>query len=137
MSKVNDFCMIGELGLLITASTDKTLRIFKVQVRDEEDAGTQAEVGQVSLVSVANFSRDSNHRALQLSYERKRNLLLVLNSDNTIEVFKVNVDKPEAILKKLVRQEKKKAAKRTHSEMEEQDDEAPVKRTVDKEQLQK
>lgn len=86
---------------------------------------------------MANFSRDSNHRALQLSYERKRNLLLVLNSDNTIEVFKVNVNKPEAILKKLVRQEKKKAAKRTHSEMEEQDDEAPVKRTVDKEQLQK
>ena len=119
MSKVNDFCMIGELGLLITASTDKTLRIFKVQVREEEDASTQAEVGQVSLVSVANFSRDSNHRALQLSYERKRNLLLVLNSDNTIEVFKVNVDKPEAMLKKLVRQEKKKAAKRTHGEMEE------------------
>ena len=30
MSKVNDFCMIGDLGILITASTDKTLRIFKV-----------------------------------------------------------------------------------------------------------
>jgi len=42
-----------------------------------------------------------------------------MNSDNTIEVFKVNVNKPEAILKRLVRQEKKKAAKRTHSEMEE------------------
>ena len=118
MSKVNDFCMIGELGLLITASADKTLRIFKVLVKHEDDASTRAEVGQVSLVSVANFSRASNHRALQLSYERKRNVLLVLSSDNTIEVFKVNINKPEAILKKLVRSEKKKALKRTHAEMD-------------------
>ena len=45
MSKVNDFCLVGELGLLITASADKQLRIFKIKVKEEADAGSQAEVG--------------------------------------------------------------------------------------------
>ena len=103
MSKVNDFCLIGELGMLITVSTDKVLRIFKVIVKEESDAETQAEVGLVSMVSVASLNRESSHRALQLSYERKRNLLLVLSSDNTIELFKVNINKPESILNKLIR----------------------------------
>ena len=40
--------------------------------------------------------------------------MLVLSSDNQLEVFKVNISKPETILKKLVRAEKKKALKRTH-----------------------
>ena len=44
MAKVNDFCIIGELGLLLTVSTDKFIRIFKVQVNEE--AGT-SELGQV------------------------------------------------------------------------------------------
>lgn len=33
MNKVNDFCIIGALGLLVTVSTDKFLRIFKVEVK--------------------------------------------------------------------------------------------------------
>ena len=48
MSKVNDFCIIGALGLLVTASTDKFLRIFKVEIKSGSDS---AEVGQVYLVS--------------------------------------------------------------------------------------
>ena len=40
--------------------------------------------------------------------------MLVLSADNLLEVYKVNVSKPETILKKLVRAEKKKALKRTH-----------------------
>ena len=44
--------------------------------------------------------------------------MLVLSADNQLEVFKVNVSKPETILKKLIRSEKKKALKRTHKEME-------------------
>lgn len=62
---------------------------------------------------------------------------MVLSSDNQLEVFKVNVNKPETILKKMVRAEKKKALKRTHKQVEESEsgaDEAtaPVKRSVDK-----
>jgi hypothetical protein len=49
-----------------------------------------------------------------VDYDRKRNLLMVLSADNQLEVFKVNTNKPETILKKLVRAEKKKAVKRTH-----------------------
>ena len=62
--------------------------------------------------------KESTHRALQCEYDRKRNLLLVLSADNQMEVFKVNVNKPETILKKLVRAEKKKALKRTHKQFE-------------------
>jgi len=51
MSKVNDFCIVGGLGLLVTASTDKFLRIFKVEVKSETNSTSIAEVGQVYLVS--------------------------------------------------------------------------------------
>lgn len=33
MSKVNDFCVVGELGLLVTTSVDKFMRIFKIDVK--------------------------------------------------------------------------------------------------------
>jgi len=55
MSKVNDFCMVAELGLLITASSDKFLRIFKVEMKSAADAGSITEVGQVHLVSTSSF----------------------------------------------------------------------------------
>lgn len=55
MTKVNDFCIVGELGLLVTASTDKFLRIFKVEVRSETDSSSVVEVGQVYLVSTTSF----------------------------------------------------------------------------------
>ena len=58
---------------------------------------------------------------------------MVLSSDNLIEVFKVNVDKPESIYKKLKRAEKKKALKRTHAELEGAE---PAVKKVDKEKLQ-
>ena len=45
MQKVNDFCLIGELGLLITASVDKQMRIFKVEVINESEATMKAEIG--------------------------------------------------------------------------------------------
>ena len=43
---------------------------------------------------------------------------MVLSADNQLEIFKVNVDKPKTILKKLMRSEKKKALKRTHKEFD-------------------
>ena len=45
---------------------------------------------------------------------------MVLSADNQLEVFKVNVNKPKTILKKMVRAEKKKAMKRTHKQYEQQ-----------------
>ena len=55
MSKVNDFCIVAELGLLVTASSDKFLRIFKVEMKSEAEAGSVTEVGQVHLVSTTSF----------------------------------------------------------------------------------
>jgi len=116
MAKVNDFCIIGELGLLLTISSDKFIRIFKLEVSNgEADATT---IGQVQLFSTTSFPKESGSRGLQMDYDKKRNLLLVLSADNQLEVFKVNVNKPDAILKKLVRSEKKKALKRTHQQLE-------------------
>jgi hypothetical protein len=112
MSKVNDFVLIGELGILVAASTDNTLRIFSVEQNAE---------GAVSLKYVSKVQKESGARVLQITFERKAKVLLVLNSDSTLELFKVNIDNPDAILKKLVRAEKKLlGAKRTHEEMEEE-----------------
>ena len=47
MSKVNDFCIVQELGLLVTASSDKFLRIFKLEMKKEADVGSITEVGQM------------------------------------------------------------------------------------------
>jgi len=146
MAKVNDFAIIAELGLLVTTSSDKFLRIFKLEIRSEAEAKSIAEVGQIHLVSTTSFSKSSTQRGLQVEYDKKRHLLLVLSVDNQLEIFKINVSKPKTILKKMIRAEKKKALKRTHKEMEEakgsddesvQDDAAPIKRTVDKEAIQK
>ena len=114
MSKINDFTIVAELGLLVTASSDKFLRIFKIEIKDEFNAGSVAEIGQIALVSTTSFQKESGQRTLQVEYDTKRHLLLILSSDNQLEVFKVNISKPETILKKLVRAEKKKALKRTH-----------------------
>ena len=56
MQKVNDFCLIGELGLLITASVDKQLRIFKVEVIGEAEASMKSEIGQVTLKSLSSIN---------------------------------------------------------------------------------
>lgn len=114
MSKVNDFCIVDELGLLVTASSDKFLRVFKIEIKTQADAGSLAEVGHISLVSTTSFLKESSQRGIQCEYDSKRNLLMVLSADNQLEVFKVNVNKPKTILKKMVRAEKKKALKRTH-----------------------
>ena len=82
MSKVNDFCIVAELGLLVTASSDKFLRIFKVEMKSEAEAGSITEVGQVHLVSTTSFQKESTHRGIQCDYDKKRNLLMVLSADN-------------------------------------------------------
>jgi len=39
MAKVNDFCVVGALGLLLTVSTDKFVRIFRLEVNEDAAAG--------------------------------------------------------------------------------------------------
>ena len=59
MSKINDFTIVAELGLLVTASSDKFLRIFKIEIKDEFNAGSVAEIGQIALVSTTSFQKES------------------------------------------------------------------------------
>ena len=141
MSKINDFCLIGgDLNLLVTASADRQLRIYKVLVKGKESLKTvvASEVGDVKLELVSSLINESSSRSLQLTFDKRRSMLLVLSSDNKLEIFKVNTDKPEAILKKLVKLEKKMALKRSHAEKEDGNDSAcdePLKKTVDKAKL--
>lgn len=128
MNKVNDFVLIGELGLLVTGSVDNNLRVFKVSLAD----GENPEEGAFTLTLSSTFSKESTARVIQMAYERKNKMLIVLNSDNKLEMFKVNVDKPETIMKKLIRQEKKRSLKRNHSQMDEADNEEPLQKSVDK-----
>ena len=61
---------------------------------------------------------------------------MCMSADNKIEAFSVNVDRPESILKKLQRQEKKhltKTLKRTHAQANLEES----KQIVDKDELQK
>lgn len=65
-----------------------------------------------------------------MTFSRKNKELCCLSADNKFEVFSVNVDRPDAILKKLSRSEKK-SLKRTYSEANLGEDEVKV----DKEKL--
>jgi hypothetical protein len=63
--------------------------------------------GAVVLNYVSKLLKESNSRVLQITFERRSRTLVILNSDNSLELFKVNLDNPKAILKKLVRAQKK------------------------------
>lgn len=93
----------------------------------------------MQLVLRGKILKESDSRSLQVSFDSKRSLLLVLSSENKLEIFKVvGSHKKETILKKLVKREKKASVKRTHSEreaLESQDDSLPLKKTVDKAKL--
>jgi WD40 repeat protein len=45
MSKVNDFCLVAGLGLLVAASTDRTLRLFDIKIKQTSDSS--GETGDV------------------------------------------------------------------------------------------
>ena len=91
--------MVGDLGILVAGSVDNQLRVFLINTQEEESG--------VTLKMNSSITKDSNHRVIQLFYDRKRHLLMCLSADNKIEAFAVNVDKPDSILKKLQRQDKK------------------------------
>jgi len=67
MTKINDFCLIGgDLNLLVTASADRQLRIYKVQVKGKESLKTvgASEVGDVKLELVSSLVKESSSRSL-------------------------------------------------------------------------
>ena len=106
LGKVQDFVMIGELSILVAAGQDQKLFIFKVE---------NSESGLKLVMNSDKLQKESGHRTVQMLYVRRKGLLFCLSADNKIEVFGVNVDRPEAIIKKLARQAKK-SLKRTHTE---------------------
>jgi predicted transcriptional regulator len=134
MTKVNDFCLVAGLGLLVVGSTDKVLRVFKIGIKAKKEE--DGEVGDVQLEMKGKINKESDSRTIQLTFDNKRSVMLVLSSDNNLEIFKViNSHKTDSILKKLVKREKKASLKRTFSEHEEQDDSLPIKKSVDKAKL--
>ena len=48
--------------------------------------------------------------------------LTVLSADNRVEMFKVNVDNRESLVKKLMRTEKRKVLKRMRHELDDEDE---------------
>jgi hypothetical protein len=47
MSKINDFCLIGSLKVLIVASSDRILRVFGIEIKTEESKSEVGDVGDV------------------------------------------------------------------------------------------
>lgn len=76
---------------------------------------------------VGNLKKDSGARVLELSYDKNLNLLEILSADNKLEIFKVNIDKKDSLIKKLLRVEKRKALKRKRQEADDDNEEDAVK----------
>lgn len=104
MSKVNDFCLLSNLNLLVVASSDKLLRIFEIKVKGTDCKSDNGEIGDAMLELKGHIVKESSTRTLQLSFDSKRSLFIVLSSDNKLEIFKViNSDNQDSILKKLIK----------------------------------
>lgn len=56
LTKVYDFCLIGELGILVAGGIDKELRIFMINVLEEESG--------VGLKMNSSVTKESNHRVI-------------------------------------------------------------------------
>ena len=57
LSKVVDFAIIGSLGLLVVASTDRALRIFRIDINQED---SDSQIGSLKLLSTAQFTKESS-----------------------------------------------------------------------------
>jgi U3 small nucleolar RNA-associated protein 12 len=111
MSKLESFCLIPDLNLLVAGSTDNQLKLFKIK-----QGTTTLECNYVSTIK-----KDSGSRVLEMTYSQTLQCLMVLSSDNKFEIIKVNVDKKESIVKKMMRVEKRRALKRRREQMEEEE----------------
>jgi hypothetical protein len=129
MSKIEGFCMIPELNLIVAGSSDNQLKIFKL-VKNQE-------TGALECNYESTIKKDSGTRVLEMSYSSTINHLMVLSSDNKFELIKVNLDNKESILKKMLRHEKRKALKRKREELDEADDDEDALNNIkiDKDEL--
>ena len=129
LSKIETFVMIPELNLIIAGSSDNQLKIFKLQ--------QNGDTGALECNFKTIIKKDSGSRVIELAYEKSLQQLMILSSDSKLEVIKVNIDNKDSILKKLIRQEKRKALKRKREDADEVDDDAIPSIKIDKEELQK
>lgn len=56
LTKVYDFCLIGELGILVAGGIDNQLRIFLVEISEEESG--------INLKMNSSVTKESNHRVI-------------------------------------------------------------------------
>ena len=59
LQKITDFCLIGELAILVAASADRHLRLFKVEVVVEGEAQSVSEIGAIKLEGTAQLNKES------------------------------------------------------------------------------
>jgi hypothetical protein len=120
--------LIDDLKLIVVGSTDNQLRLFRLS--------QHVQTGQLELALVGNLKKDSGSRVLEMNYDRSLRLLEVLSSDNKFELFKVNIDKKDSLIKKLLRVEKRKALKRKRQQAEDESEGEEVKNLkLDKDQI--
>lgn len=70
MTKITDFCLVGNLGLLLVGSTDKLVRVYEVKVRTEE-SDKIGDLGDVWLELKGKMLK-SDSRTLQLTYDSRQ-----------------------------------------------------------------
>lgn len=70
MTKITDFCLVANLGLLLVGSTDKVVRVYEVKVRTEE-SDKVGDLGDVWLELKGKMLK-SDSRTLQLTYDSKQ-----------------------------------------------------------------
>ncbi len=118
MSKIEGFCLIPELNLIVAGSSDNQLKIFKLKKNKD--------TGALECNFVSTIKKDSGSRVLEMSYSSTINHMMVLSSDNKLELIKVNLDNKDSILKKLLRHEKRKQLKRKREDLKDADDDEDV-----------
>ena len=62
------------------------------------------------------MKKDSGAKLLEMYYNADLKQLSLISSDNKLELFKVNLDNKEQMIKKLLRVEKRRALKRKRQE---------------------
>lgn len=93
---------------------------------------------ELQLKPHSKIKKDSTQKVIELQYDHSQQLISCLSGDNKIEYFRVIVDNQEAILKKMIRTQKRQNLKRKKVGGQDEDDsgdEKPTEQKVDKNAL--
>ena len=117
MTKIADFVLIPELKVIVAGcGTDGShLKLYQVFINEKTyllDVKIQPKI-----------KKESAGKVIEMRYDADKRLLSWLSSDNKLEFFKINIDKEDSILKKMVRIEKRRNLKRSKQQAEENEDE--------------